>query len=313
MIADFDGDASVLVAERESGEYPILCTRNLVIFPTVLAPIIVGRPQSVQLAQKLIENPDKVFCIFCQKDEATENPTSGNLYKTGVFAKLIKTVELPGVESGNITIVVQALGRCRLEQITSTSPYYKGQVTSLPEKWPNLEDVHFQTLLDTLHQETTNFIHACDDMPNEAEYALNNISNPMIAANFICSNMPFSIEDKMEMLEKDNLSDRLYIALKAEHKELQLLSIQSDIKQKTRFDLDEQQREYFLQQQLKNIREELGGDEKNPERKELAEKAKNKKWNEATAKAFNKELNKLETINPQSPDYSILVNSCRPW
>ena len=318
MIADFDGDASVLVAERESGEYPILCTRNLVIFPTVLAPIIVGRPQSVQLAQKLIENPDKVFCIFCQKDEATENPTSGNLYKTGVFAKLIKTVELPGVESGNITIVVQALGRCRLEQITSTSPYYKGQVTSLPEKWPNLEDVHFQTLLDTLHQETTNFIHACDDMPNEAEYALNNISNPMIAANFICSNMPFSIEDKMEMLEKDNLSDRLYIALKAEHKELQLLSIQSDIKQKTRFDLDEQQREYFLQQQLKNIREELGGDEKNPERKELAEKAKNKKWNEATAKAFNKELNKLETINPQSPDYSILVNYLQtmvdlPW
>lgn len=318
MIADFDGDASVLVAERESGEYPILCTRNLVIFPTVLAPIIVGRPQSVQLAQKLIENPDKVFCIFCQKDEATENPTSGNLYKTGVFAKLIKTVELPGVESGNITIVVQALGRCRLEQITSTSPYYKGQVTSLPEKWPNLEDVHFQTLLDTLHQETTNFIHACDEMPNEAEYALNNISNPMIAANFICSNMPFSIEDKMEMLEKDNLSDRLYIALKAEHKELQLLSIQSDIKQKTRFDLDEQQREYFLQQQLKNIREELGGDEKNPEKKELAEKAKNKKWNEATAKAFNKELNKLETINPQSPDYAILVNYLQtmvdlPW
>ena len=318
MIADFDGDASVLVAERESGEYPILCTRNLVIFPTVLAPIIVGRPQSVQLAQKLIENPDKVFCIFCQKDEATENPTSGNLYKTGVFAKLIKTVELPGVESGNITIVVQALGRCRLEQITSISPYYKGQVTSLPEKWPNLEDVHFQTLLDTLHQETSNFIHACDDMPNEAEYALNNISNPMIAANFICSNMPFSIEDKMEMLEKDNLSDRLYIALKAEHKELQLLSIQSDIKQKTRFDLDEQQREYFLQQQLKNIREELGGDEKNPERKELTEKAKNKKWNEATAKAFNKELNKLETINPQSPDYSILVNYLQtmvdlPW
>lgn len=154
--------------------------------------------------------------------------------------------------------MVQALGRCRLEQITSISPYYKGQVTSLPEKWPNLEDVHFQTLLDTLHQETANFIHACDDMPNEAEYALNNISNPMIAANFICSNMPFSIEDKMEMLEKDNLSDRLYIALKAEHKELQLLSIQSDIKQKTRFDLDEQQREYFLQQQLKNIREELG-------------------------------------------------------
>ena len=153
---------------------------------------------------------------------------------------------------------------------------------------------------------------------NEAEYALNNISNPMIAANFICSNMPFSIEDKMEMLEKDNLSDRLYIALKAEHKELQLLSIQSDIKQKTRFDLDEQQREYFLQQQLKNIREELGGDEKNPERKELAEKAKNKKWSEATAKAFNKELNKLETINPQSPDYSILVNYLQtmvdlPW
>ena len=131
-----------------------------------------------------------------------------------MFAKLIKTVELPGVESGNITIVVQALGRCRLEQITSISPYYKGQVTSLPEKWPNLEDVHFQTLLDTLHQETANFIHACDDMPNEAEYALNNISNPLVRPNFIFSSMPFTVEDKMKLLCMDKVKDRIIEALK---------------------------------------------------------------------------------------------------
>ena len=318
MIADYDGDASVLVEEKAPGEYPILCTRNLVVFPTVLAPIIVGRPQSVALAKEIAQNTEKVFCIFCQKNETTESPTQDDLYATGVFAKLIKTVELPGVDSNNITIVVQALGRCQLNQITATKPYYQGNVESLPEVWPDMEDVHFQTLLDTLHQETNNFIRACEEMPNEAEYAINNISNPMIAANFICSNMPFSIEDKMEMLEKSNLSDRLMLALKAEHKELQLLRIQSEIRQKTRFDLDEQQKEYFLQQQLKNIREELGGDEKNPERKELAAKAKNKKWDENTAKIFNKELAKLETINPQSPDYSILVNYLQtmvelPW
>ena len=318
MIADFDGDASVLVAEREPGEYPILCTRNLVVFPTVLAPIVVGRKTSMALAQQLEKDPNQIFCIFCQKDEETENPTEADLYPTGIFAKLVKSIDLPGIDSNNKTIVVQGLGRCHLNSITKTAPYYMGNVNSLPEVWPDYEDVHFQMLLSTLNQETMNFIHADDELPNENEYAINNISNPIVMANFIFSNMPFSCEDKAEMLANDKLTDRIMLALKALHKEMQLLSIQSDIRKKTRMDLDEQQKEYFLQQQLKNIKEELGGNEGSPERKELMEKAKNKKWSEAAAKAFKKEYAKLDTINPQSPDYPILVNYLQtmvdlPW
>ena len=319
MIADYEGDISVLLEGNNSGEYPVLCTRNLVMFPTVIAPIIAGRPQSLALTRKMEETQEGVFCIFCQKDEDCEEPNTADLYSVGVFAKILKSVNMPDTPEGpNTTVVVQAMGRCKLKKLTGKRPYYTAQVEKLPEKYPSAKNSLYLTMNSMLRQEAMKYLHNNEDFGSEAEYALGNISNPFLLTNFICTNMPFDLDDKMAMLSTADLTTRVSLALKAMDKEMQLLKIQARIRQKTHCDLDEQQKEYFLQQQIKNIRAELGNDDSNPEKKELKEKAATKKWNEQTAKAFNKEFNKLDTVNPQSPDYPIIVNYLQamvdlPW
>ena len=319
MIADYEGDVTKLITEKKPGAYPILCTRGLVLFPTVLTPIVLGRSQSVALLEHMRQQKteDPIFCSFCQKDEEVEIPEQKDLSEIGVFCRLIKMIDLPGPEK-QTTIVVQALGRCRLNKITQTHPYYEGEVESIPEIWPKKGDSEFKILQQALYNQTIDLIHASEDMSNEAEYALNNISNPLVRPNFIFSSMPYSIEEKLKLLSINKLNDRITEAIKMGNKLMQLFALESDIRRKTKSDLDEQQREYFLQQQLKNIKEELGGNESNPEKKEIIEKAKNKKWNEKIEKTFQKEYKKLDTINPQSPDYPIQINYLQtlvdlPW
>ena len=317
MIADYEGDVTQLIADKEPGAYPILCTRNLVVFPTVLTPIVIGRQHSLTLVEHLENTQTDTFCLICQKDANVENPQLKDLYKVGVFCRLIKTLELPGQEN-NTTIVVQGLGRCKLKSITKTHPYYEGEVESLTEVWPKDGDIEFKCLHQTLREETIKLIHSNEEIPNEAEYALNSISNPMAQTNFIFSSMPFSVDEKIKLLKIDSLNERIMAALKVEHKLIEMFKLQSDIRRKTKVDIDEQQREYFLQQQLKNIKAELGGNEKNPEKKELLDKAKTKKWSESVAKTFDKEFGRLDTLNPQSPDYAIQVTYLQtlvdlPW
>lgn len=319
MIADYEGDVTELIKDREPGTYPILCTRDLVLFPTVLTPIILGRSQSVAVLEHMQQQNDKnaVFCTFCQKDSNVENPTQEDLSDIGVFCRLIKILDLPGQE-GQLTIVVQGLGRCKLNKITQTSPFYEGEVESVPEGWPQKGDPEFAILQKTLRAQTIDMIHNSEEMSNEAEYAINSITNPLVRPNFIFSSMPFSIEDKIKLLHIDSLNDRILEALKMENKLMQIFALQSDIRRKTKNDLDEQQREYFLQQQLKNIKEELGGNDLSPEKKELLDKAKTKKWSENIEKIFRKEYKKLDTLHPQSPDYSTQVNYLQtlvdlPW
>ena len=319
MIADYEGDVTELIKDREPGTYPILCTRDLVLFPTVLTPIILGRSQSVAVLEHMQQQNDKdaVFCTFCQKDSNVENPTQDDLSDVGVFCRLIKILDLPGQE-GHLTIVVQGLGRCKLNKITKTTPFYEGEVESVQEGWPQKGDPEFSILQKTLRAQTIDMIHNSEEMSNEAEYAINSISNPLVRPNFIFSSMPFSIEDKIKLLHIDSLNDRILEALKMENKLMQIFALQSDIRRKTKNDLDEQQREYFLQQQLKNIKEELGGNDLSPEKKELLDKAKSKNWNENIEKVFRKEYKKLDTLHPQSPDYSTQVNYLQtlvdlPW
>lgn len=181
-----------------------------------------------------------------------------------------------------------------------------------------MDDSEFNILQKTLHSQTIDLIRSSEEMANEAEYAINSISNPLVRPNFIFSAMPFTIEEKIKLLHIDSLCTRILEALKMENKLLQMFALQSDIRRKTKNDLDEQQREYFLQQQLKNIKEELGGNDLSPEKKELLEKAKTKKWNENIENTFRKEYKKLDTLHPQSPDYSTQINYLQtlvdlPW
>ena len=317
MIADFEGDANELLENKPEGIYPMLCTRDLVVFPTVLTPIIVGRDISRNLANLLANKPDTLFCIFCQKNRGVELPGFDDLYHVGVFAKLVRILNMPD-GSGNQTIIVQAMGRCELRNVTALTPYYQAEVESLLEIWGSQEDTNFRALHETFVKESLSYVNANENVPSELGAAITEISHPMVQSNFMCCAMPFSVEDKIEMLSKSDLNDRLVIALRSLHKEMKLLRLQNEISQKTHYDLDEQQKEYFLKQQIKNIRQELGDEEGSPERKEIMEKAKTKQWNEATQKVFKKEMAKLDTIHPQSPDYPIQVGYLQtlvdlPW
>ena len=317
MIADYEGDISTLFDTPTPEVVPILATRNLVLFPGVVTPILVGRTASVSLVNKLKKDPEQIFAVFCQKNADLEEPGKKDLFPLGVYAKLVRVLEMSG-PGNNITAIVQGLGRCQLEDVVKRKPYLVGQVTKKPEIFIDEGSSEYHTAMEDLRNQTVEFIKMNEEMPDEAQFAIANIHHDVIATNFICSNMPFDINDKMRMLEADNSLERVYIALKTLNKEMQLLQIKQTIRSKTREDIDEQQREYFLQQQIKNIKEELGNGEGSPEHRELEEKAKDKKWSEEVSKIFYKELDKLDTLNPQSPDYSIQLTYLQtmvglPW
>ena len=318
MIADYEGDITKLFELEVEGEVPILATRNIVLFPGIIAPIIVAREHSINLVKKLKRNPDMTFAVFCQKNADIEVPEEGDLCEYGTYAKLVRLLDMPVLGGNNVTIIVQGLGRCRLDHFTAQEPCIMAQTTAAPEELPEKRDKTWRTAFDDLRNTTIEYIHQNEDIPDEAQFALNNIQNQVLAVNFICTNMPFSIGDKMRMMRTTTMMERVIEVLKTLHKEIQLLQLRQDIRSKTREDIDEQQREYFLQQQIKNIKEELGNGEGTPERAELIKRAEKKKWPEEVSKAFSKEIDKLDLLHQQSPEYSMQLNYLQtmvelPW
>lgn len=309
MIADYDGDISKIFGHNENGTYPILITRNLVLFPGVILPILIGRKASLSLIKKA-QKEDAVFAVFSQKDQNLDNPNEKMIYHTGVFARLIKVIDMPGPngENSNITAIIQGLDRCSLDfgTLNKRRSYFTGGISCNPENMDYKEDSHL--LIEDLRNKAKEYINLNEDIPDESTFAIDNISNDVIATNFICTNTPFSVDDKVTMLENSSMIERAYSTLRNLNKEIQLLKIKQDIRSKTRQDIDEQQKEYFLQQQIKNIKEELGNGDGSPEKKELLKKAKDKKWNDDIKKTFQKEIEKLDLYNPQSPEYSVQIN-----
>ncbi|WP_297233985.1 endopeptidase La [Prevotella sp.] len=318
MIADYEGDIRKLFDEKIEGELPILATRNLMMFPGIVSPILIGRSSSMKLIETMSKKKrNPIFAIFCQKDTETDEPTLKDLYEYGVYAKVVRLLELPG-QGSNATVIVQALGRCHLEEIKKKTPYLKGIVSDAQESMPADNDKEYLTAVDDLRKSTMTFIRQNDEIPDEAMFAMQNISNNVILTNFICANLPFNTDNKAELLRKNTMKERVFGMLKILNRESQLLELKRNIRTKTREDIDEQQREYFLQQQIKNIKEELGSGEGSPEKKELIDKAKNKSWSKDIANTFYKELDKLDMLNPQSPEYSVQLTYLQtmvalPW
>lgn len=237
------------------------------------------------------------------------------MYAYGVFARIVKILSLP---NGNVTAIAQGLGRLELLGITRKKPYLIGSVRNAGETLPDKDDKEFAAAAEALRQVTSEYIKVNDEIPEEATFALHNVHNDVMALNFVCSNMPFSIKEKMGLLGKDSVKKRLFSAMRIINRELSLQHLKQDIRNKTRDDIDEQQRNYFLQQQIKNMQAEIGDGENAPEKNELLEKAKKKKWGEETAKVFQKELAKLEQLNTQSPDYNVQLTYLQtfvslPW
>lgn len=316
MFADYEGDITNLLQAEAPEELPVLATRNMVVFPGVLVPIFIGRKESVSLIRRLSKASDSICGIFSQKDAEIDTPKSKDLYRLGVYAHLVRIIDMPG--SDNMTAIFQAHGRCSLDKIVATRPYLKAKVSKVEDVIPTTITKELQAIIDDVRTTTSDLIKRSEDIPNETLMTLKNISNDLLLVNFLCTTLPFSSKDKMELLMKDNMEERAIGLLKLENRDIQLQELKNQIRQKTHEDLDEQQREYFLQQQMKNIKEELGGDDKSPEKKELQEKSKNKKWPEEVAKIFYKELDKLDMLNQQSPEYSVQLNYLQqmlalPW
>ena len=315
MIADIEGDYSDLLKPTDMPtSLPILAVRNLVLFPGVVSPILIGRETSMSLVKRAEKN-NMIIGIVCQRDPETDEPGKNDLYEYGVYARVVKILTLP---NGNITAIIQGFGRLKLEEITRKRPYLYGKAEPAVEIVPDKDDNEFKAAMEDLRQMTAEYIKLNDDIPEEASFAIKNVSNNIMALNFICSNMLFSIKEKMELLCKDSVKERLFGAMRIINRELSLLSLKQDIRNKTRDDIDEQQRNYFLQQQIKNLQAEISNGESSPEKRELIEKAEKKKWPEEIAKTFYKEADKLDQLNPQSPDYNVQLTYLQtlvalPW
>ncbi|MCZ2083786.1 MAG: endopeptidase La, partial [Flavobacteriales bacterium] len=287
---------------NEQTIFPILPVRNMVMFPKVIIPITAGREMSIKLLEEAQRNNEYIG-ILAQNNSSIENPTTEDLFQVGTLAKIIKIIKLP---EGNITAITRGFQRFKVKQFTSTKPYFKAEVTKLKDTSTKKKE-EYEALLENVKALALKIIDIDPNIPNAATFAVKNISDNEDLLNFICSNGNFSPNEKQKLLEEKSLMIRAEKCYLLMHDEYRKLELRSQIHNKTSKDLDKQQREYFLNQQIRTIQEELGG---GPESdvEEFLEKAKKIKWNAEVEEHFKKEINRLQRQNPNSPDYNVQRN-----
>lgn len=283
---------------------PILPLRNMVLFPGVVIPITAGRDKSIKLINDANAS-GKNIGVVAQKNEEDEDPTKDDIHTVGTVARILRVLKMP---DGNITIILQGKKRFEIAEVVSEEPYITATVKEVPEKRPKKNDTEFNAIIDSLKELAVKIIQESPNLPSEATSAIKNIESKSFLVNFVSSNMNLSVKEKQDLLKINDLKDRALETLRFMNVELQKLELKNDIQSKVRFDLDQQQREYFLHQQMKTIQEELGGVSHEEEFDEMSQRAKTKKWDETTQKHFEKELSKLRRMNPQAPDFSIQRN-----
>ena len=287
--------------EKVGSEIPILPLRNMVLFPGVAMPVIVGRPKSMRLIKEAVHKK-ALIGVVCQKEMNTEDPGFDDLYTTGVIADIVRVLEMP---DGTTTVILQGKKRFALDSLKDTEPYLKGKISLLEDKMPKKSDCEFEALISTIKDLTIKMLGALNEPPRDLIFSIKNNKNVLYLINFSCSNIPSGSAEKQELLLIGDLKDRAYRLLFILNREYQLVELKASIQMKTHEDINQQQKEYFLQQQIKTIQEELGGNINDLEIRELREKASRKKWPAAVAEIFEKEVRKLERLHPQSPDFSI--------
>lgn len=297
-------DEEQMNTEETPEELAILPLRNTVLFPGVVIPITVGRDKSIKLIKDAYRK-DKIIGVVSQKDVAIEDPSFEDLNKVGTIALIVKMLRMP---DGNTTVIIQGKKRFHLDEVTQQEPYFKAKITSFEEIRPTAEDEEFQAMVGSLKDISLQIIQHSPNIPSEAAFAIKNIESPSFLINFISSNMNAEVAEKQQMLEVADLKQRAVLVLQQLTKELQMQELKNQIQSKVKIDIDQQQREYFLHQQLKTIQEELGGNSYEEELNELEKKAEKKKWSEPVAKHFKKEIEKLQRMNPNSAEYSVQRN-----
>src|SRR5690606_18277437 len=285
-------------------ELPILPLRNMVLFPGVVIPITAGRDKSIRLIEHAKNNKEYIG-VVSQIDEKVEDPKLNDIYKLGTVAKILKIVKLP---NGNFTVLLQGQKRFEIDEIIDENPFLKARVRAINEVFPADNDEEFPLIIESIKEVAIDIINESPNIPSEASFAIKNIDSDAFLVNFVSSNMNLEVEKKQELLQYTDLKTRALETLKYMNLELQKLNLKNDIQNKVRIDLDQQQKEYFLNQQIKTIQDELGGSAHEVEIEELKQKAKTKKWDESVQEHFDKEIAKMQRMNPQSPDFSIMRN-----
>jgi ATP-dependent Lon protease len=296
-----DEDEAKISREDTPDVLPILPLRNTVLFPGVIIPITIGRDRSVKLI-KDAENGNKTIGVVSQKDFDTELPELKDLNEVGTVAHILKMLKMP---DGNITAVIQGRKRFKIEEMVQNDPYYKARITDLKEVKPEKKDEEFTALVSSVKDLALRIIDESPNIPSEAAIAIKNIKNTSFAINFVSSNMNIGLTEKQSLLEEVDLKKRAISVLELLTKELQLLEMKNKIQSKVQTDLDKQQREYYLNQQMKAIQEELGGSGSQKEIDEMRTQGSKKKWNKEVANAFDKELRKLQRMNSSMSDYAV--------
>ncbi len=283
---------------------PILPLRNTVLFPGVVIPISAGRDKSIKLINDA-NAAGKTIGVVAQKNEEDEDPTKNDINKIGTVAQILRVLKMP---DGNITVILQGKKRFQIDAVISEKPYLMANVKEVEEKRPGKHDTEFLAILESIKELAIQIIKESPNIPTEATFAIKNIESQSFLVNFVSSNMNLSVKEKQDLLAMNALKERALETLRFMNLELQKLELKNDIQSKVRFDLDQQQREYFLHQQMKTIQEELGGASNEQELDEMRLKAKSKKWDDKTRTHFEKELSKMQRMNPQAPDFGIQRN-----
>ena len=297
-------DEEAISKESLPKSLPILPLKNTVMFPGVVIPITASRDKSI----KLIKNSNtksKLIGVVSQKDSKVQSPGLEDIQSTGTVAKILRVLQMP---DGNVTVIIQGKKRFSIEKILTEEPYITAEIKEIKEIKPLKNNKEFTATIESIKDIALQIIEESPNIPSEASFAIKNIQSDSFLVNFVCSNMNLSVQEKYEILKTSDLQKRAFICLKHMNIELQKLSLKNDIQSKVRSDLDQQQREYFLHQQLKTIQEELGGVSYDEEINEMRLRSKEKKWNKEIDNHFSKELSKLQRMNPQVAEYSIQRN-----
>src|SRR4026208_2292702 len=284
-------------------ELPVIPLRNTVLFPGVVLPITVGRDKSIKAVNDAYKT-DKLIGVVAQKDSSVEDPAVTDIENIGTVARIVKLIKMP---DGGTTVIIQGRIRFKIKNITSDDPYFKASIEIIKEE-ESPKDEDFAAYVSNIKETAADIIQLSPNIPAEAAIILRNIENPSFLIHFVSSNLNADLKEKQQLLETNNIRERADVLMKMLQRELQFAELKNKVTTKTKTELEKQQRDYFLQQQMKSIKEELGGDANDREIKEMQKKADAKKWSTAAKEMFQKGIEKLERMHPTTPDYSVVYN-----
>ena len=297
-------DEEALEKEELPEVVSLLPIKNTVLFPGVVIPITVGRDKSIQLIKDANKSKNPIG-VVAQKDKKVEDPAINDLYQMGTVAQILRVLKMP---DGSTTIIIQGKKRFKIDNLVSNLPYLKVKISSILENKKQKKESEFKLTVESIKETAIKIINENQNIPSEASFAIKNIQSDSFLINFVSSNMNLTVNDKQKILSSKNISERALLCLKYINLEYQELELKNDIQSRVRNDLDQQQREYYLHQQMKTIQEELGGHTQEEEIEELRKRASKKLWSDKVQSTFEKEISKLQRMNPQVAEFSVQRN-----